>query len=1346
MEGLDAAMVIKNIDLDPVNSRSRTQLLGQPVNIQLLYSSGEGIQSIEQTDYLYKSHEVRTSPIHMLVSNSRLETLVALINTAAEALKKDGDTTQSTPLQQAPMPFLSEFVLAEMKVIIQSLSIQIVGDELISKRGQSKREQLEDIIASYLSQLSCLDYDYPSLCATKCMDKLSMNQLGCALGFSPVQARDCADAAKANFYREVTVVFGAASSNGTTKSRRNRRTRISRSFKKNNRHVSPETTESDSLAVVLDQIVEKATATTVTEFGDIVLLLPDSFQQDLNLAIDADSLSISRSNFYSGSMVQIDAKALGIRNGQAYLLNIQPNAGKDQGNLQSSTQKVTSPEDSDVAVSLLFRENNINRNIYIEAGRVETIFAPEAYLEAMEACRKSTQTAPNAKRGSKKIPDDNANHNMIVNVNVSSYSVIFTDKYIPFIECQFEGIAVEQSAVESQSTRTTSVKADSICFDCLWQIGYSNFVSTHPERVEGFGTRSVFSIELTERQGPLPNELVLGLEGVQVLFLRQIINEIIQYTSSPGLRLFLRSIESEEVNDKDTHPPSPSKFNVLFSDSTVILPRDSNSIDMLCIEAEEIYISCEQVEKTWSIENYSFSRDAATPSAMAKGRIFASKSSSDIFFDCKSSISSTQHSTPLHNETATNQLKIKRYSVQLKGAHIFTALNKGYFSAEKVHIPEMHQKVRINGHANHKKSPFIVLNRMRNSTVDIDIRSRRWERITSDPISLGVKADYAPILRLLIEDVGGVGTNGISLDMRMSQFYLLMSVWFSNMQELPLYFPYEEELIREAATNLDPPSDWPEYGTSEFVKRIKRSSIAKATFEMGLCLTHLRFKCSFDHPNYFGKIPDSMGMMLPGRKTEEGGSMSFLSVVEMLQAAKVAEEKGIKSFISITLEHAVVSIMNDKDALQRIGVGASSIELSDGRNSQESPTQSIIAKDKYTQSSYVDLNWGLDCGRHTLVDGLPLPFQASVFMTPDNHCLINLGLDMAEAVIADLTPIWILLDYFGCYFKEPEYGHPAFEAEQMFEKMSNGNNVPVTAPDCDGDEECMSIDFRLWMIKPHVVIPSSSDLSQDPCVMLETDGLYYRYKSFGVNYSSQDIVAKDLGIIVLREYMEASRSRGLRQVSGSLANCGVKTLIDGLSFSLRYDYNESNNFTRFALRMPLTSHHFDRHSMDGIESSDIDAQPFSVPPPVVCKPFVAPSRTMGKHETSIYFSHQYMKLAAGVLSNFVGGSSPETDPIQDDQTITEDTNNECDNSSPQAYFSVTAHVERVRFFGCDPVMGMHRPILSICLPSLSLTASQLQEIEPSPSSKIDALTGRLTEDYSKDMQALMEVSKYSTQI
>ena len=339
---------------------------------------------------------------------------------------------------------------------------------------------------------------------------------------------------------------------------------------------------------------------------------------------------------------------------------------------------------------------------------------------------------------------------------------------------------------------------------------------------------------------------------------------------------------------------------------------------------------------------------------------------------------------------------------------------------------------------------------------------------------------------------------------------------------------------------------------------------------------------------------------------------------------------------------------------------------------------------------------------------------------------------MAEAALTDLQPIWILLDYFGLYFKEPEYGHPAFEAEQMFH-TSMGDTVLETVDECDNG--CLNIDFHLWMIKPHfIIIPSPSDILEDPCVMLEAAGLYYRYKSFGVNYSSQNVVVKDLGIAVLVEYMEPSISRGLHQVSGSLNSCGVKTLVDGLSFSLRYDYNESTNYTSFALRVSLTSQHFDRHTMDGIESSIIEAQSVSVPPPLVCKPFQAPSRTMGHHETSIYFSHEYMKLALDFLTAFVG-------PSQQNDSINRqapETSSDVD-LSPENIFSVTAHVERVKCVISDPVMGMHCPLLSVCLPSLLLTASQLQEIQQGPKTKLDKLTGRDNFDNAKDLQATLEV-------
>jgi hypothetical protein len=278
----------------------------------------------------------------------------------------------------------------------------------------------------------------------------------------------------------------------------------------------------------------------------------------------------------------------------------------------------------------------------------------------------------------------------------------------------------------------------------------------------------------------------------------------------------------------------------------------------------------------------------------------------------------------------------------------------------------------------------------------------------------------------------------------------------------------------------------------------------------------------------------------------------------------------------------------------------------------------------------------------------------------------------------------------------------------------------------------MDIDFRLWMLQPHVVvIPSPSELSEDICVMIEAAGLYYRYRSFGADYTSQDIVAKDLGLVLLMEYMEPSRSRGLRQVSGSLNSCGVKTLVDELTFSLQYGYNTSTNYTRFALRVPLTSQHFDRHLMNGIESSNIEAQPFSVPPPLVCKPFQTPLRGSTHDETSIYLSHAHMKLALDILTAFVG-------PSQQQDSVNKETAS-VDSSPEESIFSMTAHVERVKCQVCDPVMGMHRPLLSICFPSLLLTASQLQETQDGQKTKFDKLTGRHSFENAEDMQASIEV-------
>merc|ERR1712194_882455 len=123
------------------------------------------------------------------------------------------------------------------------------------------------------------------------------------------------------------------------------------------------------------------------------------------------------------------------------------------------------------------------------------------------------------------------------------------------------------------------------------------------------------------------------------------------------------------------------------------------------------------------------------------------------------------------------------------------------------------------------------------------------------------------------------------------------------------------------------------------------------TFEMAICLKKFSWRCSYDCPNYFAKVPLTMPMMqsLGCNKDRAGISLEFGDVV--------------------------CSIMINEDTLQSIGIGATSFKVFDGRQSDKSFEQGIDIKNHHCQASFVDSWWGLDCGRHTLVEGLPLPFQ-----------------------------------------------------------------------------------------------------------------------------------------------------------------------------------------------------------------------------------------------------------------------------------------------------------------------------------------------------------------------------------
>jgi hypothetical protein len=602
------------------------------------------------------------------------------------------------------------------------------------------------------------------------------------------------------------------------------------------------------------------------------------------------------------------------------------------------------------------------QDIYFEIETISCTFDPEAFLNASTTCQNlsdvvsvgdnhmTVEVTPNS---TKKFDSSRA---FSANGILSSFSIIVTDKLIPFVRLRSSELSLSHSS--SQKESCTSLFASSIIFQCVAPTSenYPDIITTYQsDREDDYFEHHALAIQITKQAGDAAekNDLSIRLDGVRILLLRQCVNEIMQYLSSPDYGLgLLRSLN--ERRQLDEHPPSLQQLTVQVTDSSVVLPRDSNSIDLVGIEVDELSISPLRVSESWSVDYYSFSGETGSPSKIAMlNQESTRSSSSEIFFDCTDDPPMPMASAPkniAHNPTSSRDVEalLSRLELQIKGARIFTALNAIHHSSDPINLALWNHFILSTGRAENKKEAFTQRLNAHNHFAS-EIQARVWEEVTSEPLSISIKADWAPLLRLLIED-----SSNVALDMRMSQFYLIISIWYSNMMQLPLLFPYDSKMVEDASIPPDPPCNWPEYGTDEFVTRLT-DCFNESTFEFALCFTKLSLRCSYDMAGYFTKDPPLLAMI--GSDT-----------------------------ISVSLGCAICNILSDKNDVLRVGIGAASIKISDERKNNQDASAAINGV-----QSFVDMNWGLKCGRQILFDGLPLPFQVNVVMSPDNHCMINLG-------------------------------------------------------------------------------------------------------------------------------------------------------------------------------------------------------------------------------------------------------------------------------------------------------------------------------------------------------------------
>lgn len=347
-----------------------------------------------------------------------------------------------------------------------------------------------------------------------------------------------------------------------------------------------------------------------------------------------------------------------------------------------------------------------------------------------------------------------------------------------------------------------------------------------------------------------------------------------------------------------------------------------------------------------------------------------------------------------------------------------------------------------------------------------------------------------------------------------------------------------------------------------------------------------------------------------------------------------------------------------------------------------------------------------------------------------------------SAKTTNLAVIWILLEYFGKYFQDPRL-HPYFAAEDEKERMKSPRweqgNARINGKDVL-DDECLNLDIRLWLLNPHLSIPSNSFDCSQPCLTLESDnGLFYRYKSVGYTLVSQEICSSNLDIGVMPKLN--ANSKPFESYSDN--NCEI--LIKGLNIGIKYDYQPKKNHYNLSVRLPLQ---LNAHEMHGVEVSDYQVQPFLLPKPTVCKPIYRPLRKIGSVLCDITLSPHYLQLCSNLLMAFIGPypeeecgnisnsneeCSQSIESKEDSSIMSSKSNN--DNSS----FSITVSIAGLRLIISDISLGMHLPVSIICIPKLVANVSQFPAKTVVRSNSISSNVSSQIQSYTNDLQCCLDV-------
>ena len=857
-------------------------------------------------------------------------------------------------------------------------------------------------------------------------------------------------------------------------------------------------------------------------------------------------------------------------------------------------------------------------------GDIDILFSSATSIDAIDNVQqlmKPLQNLLNQQplQGATRVNQNSAISDTYLFAKTSSLSSLFlSDDLSPFIRFSVSDVVGASKRVLPSGQGKEAHEWDSHFFSqSIRLVNLTREGQLFPEIVASLpnSSRNCISFYVNQTTG-----IKIEANSLRLCVLRQFLNEAIQYfsTSQYGLGRLVHHLASSD-SKRTAEDVTITQKRITLHDISIIIPRSCHCYDMVGVEVTELLI-------TFSTPSRSFCMPSSTASLD-----FADSDATD-----------------------DSAKKMSRIKIGLCGFKVYSALpNERIANVHTRDSPSFRASFDLNGRAEALKHVFLPLNKSNKGGVDEYTEShydekatRCWKEITTSSASVAVIVDNGPHLRVLITDNPTELATGLHLTVTSSQFCLLQSIWFSNMQELPQSFPYSTTTIQQGSGPLDKLETIPDHGCEEFLSLLK--NLTSVSTEVAVVLQELSLNCIFDGETHNTDQPTSTDAFC------------------------------------VDFGEVVVQVASDKYGITRIGVGCKSVSLVDKSTITRVVLSAVAA---LPGDAWADLAFGIDHAQ-----SFSQALQLSIFILPGWN-VYNLGLSSPQITLSDLSPIFKLMKFLSAYVSNPAFGNPSFDITERLQKFKNElfrNTYKHSRSSSENYIRSPSLDFRLWLSRPSLSIPFDQSKNFGPCLRIDGEGgLRYSYVAIK-ELSTQECVADCLNFTV--DGFAVIPNENVRYRNSA------RKLVENLCFGFRLDTNSATCHTDVCIKIP-----FIESTPKGLHQRRISMSPTILPLPMICSPYESITRSVGRNVCEVTCIVDVLPFVSKVLVNLFSSGDNIADSSDHNNSAV---SSQANDGNCMETFSIVVSVSDVRFYILDPILGPHLPIAVLSVSSTTLSASQ----------------------------------------